>query len=70
MLIFNLTRYRFTAALLSGAFLVLAANQAYAQCDPTSYGANPSDNAPDDWAIQQCLNQGGTTVLSVYGSPG
>lgn len=42
--------------------------RAFAQCYPANYGADPTDNVPDDWAIQQCLDQGGTTLL-VSGGP-
>jgi hypothetical protein len=49
--------------------MMLGASRAYAQCDPAAFGAYPNDGAADDWGIQQCLNQGGTTTL-VNGFPG
>ncbi len=46
-----------------------AASSIRISCDPSGYGGYPTDNNPDDWAIQQCLNRGGTTTLH-DGSPG
>jgi hypothetical protein len=62
-------RIRIVVGIALWVFVVGVPGRAFAQCDPSIYGANPSDSVPDDSAIQQCLNQGGTTNL-VFGLPG
>jgi hypothetical protein len=54
----------------TGLTLLIVPATARAQCYPETYGANPNDNLPDDAAIQQCLWQGGTTLLDSTGFPG
>jgi len=57
-------------AVASAAIALLTVQPAVAStCDPATFGANPNDSNADDGAIQQCLNLGGTVLLS-SGQPG
>ena len=54
---------RLSTALCTILF-VSSAVEARAQCSPDSYGASPFDTVSDRLAIQTCLDQGGTVLLT------
>jgi hypothetical protein len=55
-----------------GALVLVCAipSLTFAQPSPTCTNANPYDNNPDDQALQQCLDGGGTIVLESVVDPG